>query len=311
MVGKRISVIVPVFNDALHLNHSIASICSQTIAAKLEIIIVDDGSTDDSLRIAQDSLTYHGMIANSRIISVGDNKGVANSRKVGIEAASGDFIMFCDSDDWMDSRMCELMLAKADTFGCDMVICDYNSVIDGNFIPIRNCYTDDFLRQLILCNVTGSLWNKLFKASILKNEEFVYPVNDFSEDHVYCIQSTIMATSIEYVPEPLYNYRKRNDSLVRSMQPGMVQKRYKDDMANLALELNIIERFGLFDEYRREITVRKLKTKNSYREHRDLWLSAYPELWKEIFLSPYVSWRSRAAYILRLFGLFRKIDRHA
>lgn len=297
---KRISVIIPLYNDEAHIERSLRSVCTQTISSQLEIIIVADGCTDSSVDIAERVIAeYKEYILRPVVIILPQNKGVANARKVAIEATTGDYIMFCDSDDWMEPRMCELMLSKAEEEGCDLVVCDYNNVEGDKVETIGPCYRENFLQQLILCCITGSLWNKLIRASVLKRPDFIYPVYDFSEDHAYCIQTAIFAGKIGYVPIPLYNYLKRSDSLVRSQESGRIRKRYDDDLANMDIELAALENAGLIDAYREEIVVRKLKTKNTYRQDGTLWKNAYPELDFQIFSSRFVSFRSKCAYLLR------------
>lgn len=296
---NRISVIIPVYNDEAHVGRSVESVCAQTIASQLEIIIVDDGSCDNSVATARGVLDRNSMLNQAKLLLLKENRGVANARKVAMEAATGDFIMFCDSDDWMEPRMCEMMLSKAETEGCDMVVCDYNSVCGDKIEVIGQCYKENFLQQLILCRVTGSLWNKLVRASLLKRADFIYPDHDFSEDHAYCIQFAIFADRIGYVPMPLYNYVKRPDSLVRSKEPGRTQKRYEDDLANVAVELAALEKTGLIDAYREEIVIRKLQTRNAYRQDGTLWKNAFPELDGQIFRSRYIPFRSKCAYLLR------------
>lgn len=296
---SKISVIIPVYNDEVHIGRSVESVCVQTIASELEIIIVDDGSSDDSVATAWNVLESHSMLQQAKLIPLGENHGVANARKVAIEAATGDFIMFCDSDDWMEPRMCGLMLSKAEEGGCDLVVCDYNSVCGDRVEAIGPCYRDDFLQQLILCRVTGSLWNKLIRASLLKRPDFIYPDHDFSEDHAYCIQFAMFAGKTGYVPMPLYNYVKRSDSLVRSQEFGRIRKRYDDDLANFAVELVALEKAGLVGKYRDELVVRKFQAKNAYRQDKSLWKNAFPELDSQVFCSRYIPFRSKCAYLLR------------
>lgn len=296
----KISVIIPVYNDEAHIGRSVESVCAQTIASELEIIIVDDGSRDGSMAIAHDVLECHSMLQQAKLIPLENNHGVANARKVAIESATGEYVMFCDSDDWMEPQMCELMLSKAETDGCNMVVCDYNSVQGDMVDAIQPCYRDNYLQQLILCRVTGSLWNKLVRAAILKRFDFIYPDYDFSEDHAYSIQFAMFSDRIGYVPEPLYNYVKRPDSLVRSQESGRIWKRFDDDLANVDVELAALEKAGLIETYREEIVVRKLQTKNAYRQDATLWRNAFPELDGQIFRSKYIPFRSKCAYLLRM-----------
>lgn len=299
------------FNDAPYIGKCLDSVCSQTIAEDLEIIIVDDGSTDGSADVARKAVEEHSMLPQTKFIVLETNKGVANARKLAIEAATGDYIMSCDGDDWMDVTMCEKLLNVAQKDNCDVVVCDYNKVLDGVVTPIGPCYREPFLSQLLLCSVTGSLCNKLISSEILKLPGFVYPTHDFSEDYVYCIQVALLANRIGYVPESLYYYLKREDSLVRSQNPESCIKRGRDDDANYRQVLSILDNANLSLIYREELIYHKLRRKNQYKANPPQWRRTYPELNREIFQSRFVSFRARVVYFLTYCGWFGKRSFHS
>lgn len=306
-MARKISVIIPLYNDSEHIARCLESVCGQTISDILEIVIVDDGSSDGSVAVAKEVLERHSMLPQTNIICLEKNQGVAHAREVGAKAATGDYVLYCDSDDYMDPEMCEKLLSKAEADSCDLVVCDYKSIRGKKVEPVRDCYKENFLQQLILCTVTGALWNKLIKTSLLRRPDFRFPVRDFSEDYVYCLQFAIYAEKIGYVPEPLYNYVHRDNSVVLSSSPEKRQKRYDDDMQNFRLDLEILEHEGLLEKYREEIIAHKLKMKNSNNGNLKLWRKTFPELSYEVFTSRYVSIRSRMAYFVRLIGLYKNL----
>ena len=291
------------YNDAEHIIRSLESVCGQTVSNCLEIIIVDDGSTDDSVAVARDVLEKHSMLPQTNIISLENNQGVANARKIGALAAKGEYVLYCDSDDFMEPEMCEKLLSKAECESCDVVVCDYKSIRGDRIEVVTDCYKENFLQQLILCTVSGALWNKLIKTSLLRRPDFRFPAKDFSEDYVYCLQLAIYAEKIGYVPEPLYNYVHRSGSVVLSASPEKQKKRYDDDMQNFRLDLEILEKNELQEKYREEIIAHKLKMKNTYRNDNTLWRSTFPELKREIFQSGCISFRSKLSFILNLLGI--------
>lgn len=300
---SRISIIIPVYNDVIHIGQCLESVCTQTIREKLEILIVDDGSTDGSIDVVRKTLSEHSMSDQANLIVLESNKGVANARRVAIEAATGDYIMSCDSDDRMDPGMCEKLLDKAESDECDVVVCDYYRVRNDVVEPIGPCYKDPFLSNLLLCSITGSLWNKLIKSELLKGGNFVYPIHDFSEDYVYNIQVAISASKIGYVQEPLYYYLHRTDSIVRSDDPESRAKRKNDDEANYQLVLSILDNANLSEQYREELIFHKLRRKNQYKNDPSKWRRTYPELNREIFESRFVPLRSKISYLFTLCGL--------
>lgn len=300
---EKIDVIIPLYNDESNIGRCLESICRQTIADKIRIIIVDDGSKDNSVKVVKDTLENHGMLEKAKIICLSENRGVANARRKGAEAITGEYFLYCDSDDYMDLDMCEKLLNKAESDGCDMVVCDYKSIHGDDVKAIHDCYKEDFLRQLILCNVTGSLCNKLVKSSLINDSGFRFPDHDFSEDYVYSLQFAIRAKKIGYVPEPLYNYDHRDNSVVRSNSLEKQRKRYEDDMQNFKLDLEILEANELLDKYREEIIAHKLKMKNSNTGNLHVWRNMFPELDRDIFKSRYVSWRTRIGYYCKRLGI--------
>lgn len=298
-----ISINIPCYNDAPYIEKCLDSVCNQTIADQLQIVIIDDGSTDGSADIARTFLEKNNRLQQAKMICLPENKGVANARILGIKASDGDYIMSFDADDWVESSMCEKMLRKAQTDNCDVVVCDYKSIKGDNIEIVTDCYKENFLQELILCTVTGSLCNKLIRTDIFRRPDFIFPVRDFSEDYTYCLQIAIYANIIGYVPEPFYYYVHRSGSVVQSASAERQKKRYDDDMQNFRLDLEILEKNGLLEKYREEIIAHKLKMKNTYRNDNTLWRSTFPELKMEIFQSGCISFRSKFSFILNLLGI--------
>lgn len=301
---SRISIIIPVYNDERHIGRCLNSVCSQSISDQLEVIVIADGCTDHSIEIARGIIETFGDGISSKVIVLPKNKGVANARMVGLCEAAGEFVMFCDSDDWMDSKMCEKMLEDADEKGSDLVVCDYYKVKGDSSEPVGPCFKEDFLRELLLCNVPGSLWNKMIRRSIMSRPDFYFPEHDFSEDYAYCLQSVIYAGTISYVPEPLYYYLHRPDSIVRSNSAEKRMKRYVDDMANFTLDIKVLNANGIEDVYRDEIIAHKLKMKNTYKDDKQLWKSTFPELKYNVFKSACIPFRSKVRFYIDLLRAF-------
>lgn len=315
-----ISVIVPCYNSAGFIERCIASICKQSIAEAIEIIFVDDCSSDNTVELIKQSMSVWGSSIQYVIIQHPVNMGVALARKTGIQNASGEYILFCDSDDWLDNNMCELLHIEALRNNCEVVVCDYKNVYSDTSYDSAPCYVNDYLQGLLLCKCTGSLCNKLIKRSLILADKFIYPTASFCEDYVYSIQLAIYARKIGYVPKPLYNYCHREGSVVTSRSIEAIQNRISDNLANHQLVEYIIDNNGLKSLYYSELIFLKLLVKNSIRLHIQhngfygLWCRTYPELIWEIFKSPYVSHRSRIAYLLTLIGMYpivKKIIKNA
>ena len=115
---NQVSVIIPVFNTEEYLPKCISSIINQTIK-NIEIICVNDCSTDNSLKILQN---FSKQDIRIRIVDLKENKGVSNARNTGIDLAQGEYIYFIDSDDWIDTNYLEEMLTKIKEVNSDIII---------------------------------------------------------------------------------------------------------------------------------------------------------------------------------------------
>ena len=311
----NISIIIPSYNTSQYIERCISSLCSQTYEGALELIFVDDCSSDETVRVIENSLKKYSFQGAYKIITHAENMGVAAARVTGISNATGEYILFCDSDDWMDERMCELMYTEAMAYTADLVICDYRNVYE-NYSSIKTGnYDNDFLKGLLLCKCTGSLSNKLIRRQLLQNSDFIYPMASFSEDYVYSIQLAIMAKQIRYILNPLYNYCHRQGSLVTSKDVSAITRRLQENQENHKLVQKILQKYHLLERYYEESLVLKLRVKNlilSYlplKGYYSLWKNTYPEMTIEIFKSQYITLKSKAYYFLTLLGLYPLIKK--
>lgn len=216
----KISVIIPVYNVEKYLEDCVKSICEQTLE-DIEIICVNDGSTDSSLQIlnklAED---------DSRIVIIDQqNSGAGAARNTGIAKATGKYLGFVDSDDLIYPTMYEELYNKAEKTRADMVITgEIETFFDDNIIfpDSGSVHTPDEMElgdfkaieyPEILKNIF--LWNRIFLRSFWQDNGFVIPEGrKFAEDMLICTQASVLAKRIGYVKGPLYKYRNvREDSL--------------------------------------------------------------------------------------------------
>lgn len=215
---KLISVIVPVYKVEKYLNKCVQSILNQTYH-NLEVIIVDDGSPDKCPEICDDLASKDNRI---KVIHK-KNGGLSSARNAGIEIATGDYIAFVDSDDYIHEKMYEDMLQLIQKHDADMCICNHEYIDEeGNLYPIsfsspikNEVLTADQLFQKLLEPAEWyyiTAWNKLYKKEIL--DKNVFPVGKIHEDafsihHIIGKCSKIVSTSKKY-----YYYVQRNGSIM-------------------------------------------------------------------------------------------------
>lgn len=240
---KKISIIVPVYNTSKYLKKCFDSILLQKYK-NIELIIINDGSTDKSLSIIKE---YEKK--DNRIIVIDKkNSGQADCRNIGIEIATGDYLMFVDSDDYLEIDAFETLVNHINKNKCDILCFDYYSVIDDkkNHEISMNNYIDDIKRNYYLSNPCP--WNKIFKTKILKDNNFKFLVGYIYEDLATIPLTTFYTDKIDYINVPLYNYIIRNGSTMR-------QKDYNPKLENIyyAIEYLYENTNKLSKEYDKEL----------------------------------------------------------
>lgn len=214
-MGKdRISVIVPIYNVEQYLVRCIESIVNQTYK-NLEIILIDDGSPDNCGKICDE---YSKMDKRIKVIHQ-INKGLAETRNVGIEAATSELIVFIDSDDYISLDMIEKLYTYMINENAQIAACGHIQIYDsGN--RERNCKKDihivldaeTALSKFMFTHLVDVVsWNKLYKKSLFNGIKF--PSGKLYEDHYTIYKLIDRAEKIVYNSEPLYYYCKRSTSI--------------------------------------------------------------------------------------------------
>ncbi len=214
---KKVSVIVPVYNTEKYLRRCLDSLVNQTLK-DIEIIVVNDCSTDNSRKILDEYQSkYKKMI---KVLNNETNKGIGHSRNLGILHSNGEFLSFIDSDDWVNVEMYEKMYEKAQKDSLDLVICNYDKMlenVDGSITKISNDYvipeylnTNLYETPEILLTVNMAPWNKLYKKSLFRNIQF--PTDLKYEDMIVVIKTLANAKKIGFMHESFNYYLVRSKS---------------------------------------------------------------------------------------------------
>jgi len=218
-----ISVIVPVYNVEAYLHKCVDSILRQT-HTNLEIILVDDGSTDRSSIICDEFASR-----DSRVTVIHKaNGGVSSARNAGLKCASGQYIAFVDSDDYISPDMYQIMLKELLMNNASMCICRYcyvnddecHTVLEKGITEIRSgVYSKyEIFYELSSNSVFGIIWNKLYQASILEGLEFNEGM--IHEDECFVHYSYDNCTSVVIIEQELYYYVKRQGSIMNAQYSG-------------------------------------------------------------------------------------------
>jgi glycosyltransferase involved in cell wall biosynthesis len=217
---KLISIIVPVYNTAQYLPRCIESLTNQT-HPHLEIILINDGSTDTGAEICNDYAKKDNRI---KVIHQ-ENAGVSNARNTGINAATGEWIGFTDSDDWAEPDMFESLLNTALKNKTTISACGFIKHCPGGLTETRTFEgTPEVIPEKDTLNYVldgkyfdGFLWNKLFKASLIKDNNLQFtPKLHTCQDLVFVVEAIVNGGTISCISNPLYHYCIRKGSKTQS-----------------------------------------------------------------------------------------------
>lgn len=205
--NTKVTVTVAVFNTEKYIIRCLDSLVAQTLK-ELEIIIVDDGSTDNSGKICDEYALKDDRI---RVIHK-ENGGLGSARQVGLENAHGEYFIACDSDDWVEPTMYEDMYLKAKESDSDMVICDYcMNYPDGKEIKYhedaRINNRTDLLKAVLNHKICCNVWNKLVRRSfyIVHNIDWELGINQ-GEDALILYKKLIYPMNFSFIPAVFYHY---------------------------------------------------------------------------------------------------------
>lgn len=205
----KVSICVPVYNTAHYLPQCFGSLLSQTLQ-EIEILLVDDGSTDESGQICGE---YAQRDSRIRVFHK-ENGGLASVRQYALEHANGEYFISCDSDDWVELSMYEELYRKAKEEDADMVLCDFfYNYSDGRQLQANNiptgCSQDALLRDVLMRRITGATWNKLVRTDIYRRYNLSWEKGvNLGEDVFMFFKLLQYPLRVSILPKPFYHYRR-------------------------------------------------------------------------------------------------------
>lgn len=212
-----VSIIVPVYNTEKYLDRCIKSIISQTYK-NLEIILVDDGSPDNCPHMCDEWAEKDNRIKVIHKL----NDGLANARNSGIEICNGDYVMFTDSDDYIELDMVEFLMNLSVKYNADVSRCGFyynydngNQKTDGNDYTVKLLEKDDRIIELVTTGFGGTVWNKLYKREVVKSN-FFSKQDGCSEDILYNFRVYKEDYKTVFSDVPKYHYVIRNNSITNN-----------------------------------------------------------------------------------------------
>jgi len=262
MSNIKVSVIIPVYNVEKYLEQCLLSVINQTLD-DIEIICVDDGSTDNSSNILKD---YSKKDSRVKVIRQ-KNAGLGAARNTGLKYVKGEYISFIDSDDWFDEKALEHLYFEAVSKDTDIIIFKMKTFNEDTGEVSNTFYYDlsavseyftnstynyrDFGKKFF--EMTVNAYNKLYKRDFLERINLKFPEGYIFEDHTFFFESMLNAKKVLLSDNYFIFRRIRDDSIITSYD-----RRYFDAIPITNKILDIFKKYDLFEDYKMELINHKL-----------------------------------------------------
>lgn len=315
----KISVIMPIFNGDFYLQEALDSIVNQTIIDDIEVIMVDNGSTDDSRHIIEKyALDYDNFYAYHI-----ENKGVTFARNFGMDLAKGEYIHFMDADDYLSSEAYEKLYNLASKFNHD--------IVTGRFLRFNNRRTWNIgIPEFIFNNITENtdntslmennaltwdmfLWNKLFKRSFLNEHNIRFPNQNLTyQDNLFSIQAYTYSKTVGILLDYVYFWRSRDDksSITQSLTKKWASDRFTIlNMVHEFISQNISDEKIIYYKYLKWVNIdlpNIIKKFNRYPEEDQEFL--HENINKVVNLVPMELFSNISSYNKVLFEMIKNND---
>ena len=273
----RVSVIVPVYNASRTLRRCVDSILKQDFR-DFEVILVDDGSRDDSVRIAVD---YE--ISDPRVRSLTkENGGVSSARNMGLDAATGEWVAFADSDDWLPMDAIKLLVRETEAQETDMVIGDFYRVFEGK-ISLKGgidrggkISRDKYAEAMMKAPADlyfGVLWNKLYRRDLIEKYHVRMDESvNYGEDVIFNLEYLLHVKDIAVLKAPVYYY-------IRT--PGSLIEQHVSLNGIVTMKRNVVRYYDSF--------YKQIFDERTYQERRAVILSIYLAVSTDSLVLPWSS----------------------
>lgn len=290
-----ISVIITVYNGEKYIKKAIESILNQTFK-EIEIIIVDNKSNDKTLEIIKNLKEKDSRI---KLVELNENQGPGNARNIGIEFSKGEYIAFCDADDWIEKEMLFSLYQANEKY--DVIVCGYSQDTEKNEqvvhskknenLKLEKLENKEVVKSILVLDYQKTFsfcWNKLYRREIIIKNNIKFSNKLFGEDYDFNLKFFKYAENLKSLNKSYYNYIKRNNnSLTERKIPNFfenINERF-NDMVNLLKEKNIYN-----EEQKRIISILFIKHMmacviRTYSDESFNFSKRYKYI-KQIFLNP-------------------------
>lgn len=320
-MSNKISVIIPIYKVEKYIDRCARSLFCQTMQ-DIEYIFVNDCTPDDSVRLLQSVIDeYPKRKPYIKIISHERNMGSGIVRNTGLAAAMAPYIIYCDSDDWVEPDMYEVMYKKACEENADIVMCDYyKEKKEKRIYCSQNPYNhkEDIIEQMLVGKIHSSVCGRLVRKSLYDDNSVRFPEGiNMWEDLVTSVQLHYFARKVSYISKPFYHYTQfNNSSLINTISLKIVNDKIEGCMIiqSFFRKHELIEKYAI--PLKRKMLMAKMDLATNYALHDFArWKEIFPEINKDIMkmhipltMSLVCFLVDEEFYSLALFCLFIKVQ---
>ena len=308
----KVSVIIPVYGVERYIERSVRSLMEQTMRSAIEFIFVDDHTPDRSIDILRKTLEdYPERQSQVTILTHSENKGLAATRKTGVRAARGEYIIHCDSDDWVEPEICSLMYEQAKRTDSDIVVCNYiverensSMTVNQHFNPVKRNQLIDLLESRLHCMV----WIRMFRRSFYMTFGMDVPDINNCEDFPVSFMAHALCSKVSYLSQPLYHYNRLNPNAI---SVSALRKNYDDTVKMYGYLRDFVNSQPEDKEIRVALNRQLSRCRNKMLRFKEIHdMTRWRNLWPELGVDDCVNFRSkilvimarlRLDFILRLF----------
>ena len=308
MQENLISIILPVYNAEEYISEAIESLINQTYQ-NIQIICVNDGSTDSS-----SSIIHKYASQDKRIVVIEqENLGVAVARNKGLELAIGSYIMFCDSDDFLELDMCKKMLDAIVSTNVGIAVCSAHVFASSNinrnisFIQRKFDFKTSGIFSLddytFLSSLGNELWNKIFKTEIIRKYNIKFPENIWCDDRAFVMKYLSCAQNAYILKDKLYQYRLTPNSYCENVQNNKFKKFFDtvyamQDVKNFYVKNKLLEKYKYYFAEKVAFSF-DFYYKTCDRYNQKDFISSHKQLLNDIFLEEDFLGKNFKIYLLK------------
>lgn len=303
----KVSVIVPIYGVEKYIERCARSLFQQTLE-DIEFIFVNDFTYDNSIKILENVLCeYPSRKQQTIILHHNRNLGLPQSRKTGIDHSSGEYIIHCDSDDWVDTDLYETMYNVAKKGNYDLVQCDVLKSDGINYFKVPVNLTDSkekYLNDIYSIKSIWPVWNKLVRRKFYTDPHLVIPQYNMGEDLAYSYQIMMNVKTISFISQKYYYYFDNTLSISKNKSIDNIIKCFVHAHKNMQIVIETAKKFNINEEKllllmnkQRNIMIPAIHNKSTFNQ----WLYLYNNFNIKLLINPQVPLKEKYRFLKTLF----------